>query len=112
MGRRARYRPARLGGKLLRIRELLGLNQEEMTGLLGVEGVDRSYMSRWERSELEPDLRVLLRYAEIANVYLEVLADDRLDIPVVTRLPCKTKSNGVPLRSAKGRAAAEKSYQP
>lgn len=42
---------------------------------------------------LEPPLKVRLRYAEAAGVYLEVLADDGLDLP--ERLPCVPKSHGV-----------------
>lgn len=95
MGRRARFRPQHLGGKLQRIRELLNLNQEQMTALLSVPNGDRSYLSRWERNELEPDLRVLLRYSEIANIYLEALVDDRLELASTTQLPYELKNQGI-----------------
>ncbi|HST52942.1 MAG TPA: hypothetical protein VLJ61_13100 [Pyrinomonadaceae bacterium] len=36
---------------------------------------------------------MLLEYARIANVYVEVLIDDGLDLPA--RLPSPTKSEGV-----------------
>ena len=36
---------------------------------------------------------ILLRYAQLANVYVDVLIDDGLNLP--DRLPSATKSEGV-----------------
>ena len=55
--------------------------------------VSRTAISSYELDDREPPLPVLLRYAEIANVYLEAIVDDRLDLP--TKLPSRTKSEGV-----------------
>jgi transcriptional regulator with XRE-family HTH domain len=55
--------------------------------------IDRTYISRYETGALEPPLRVLLRYAELAGLHLEVLADDELLMP--GKIPCSPKSAGV-----------------
>jgi|SRR5947209_44768 transcriptional regulator with XRE-family HTH domain len=88
MGRKAREKPRRLAEKLLRIRNAIdgGLSQDEMVNRLGLTSeLDRTYISKWEGSVIEPPLRVLLRYAELAGVILDILADDNLDLP--KRLP-------------------------
>jgi transcriptional regulator with XRE-family HTH domain len=82
MGSGRRRQPRRLAGKLLRIREALGLSQGEMAARLGGPGeVERNSVSNFERGFREPDLLHLLAYARAANVHLEVLADDSLDLP-------------------------------
>lgn len=84
MGRKAREKPHRLAEKLLRIRNAIdgGLSQDEMVKRLSLEAdIDRTYISKWEGAVIEPSLRVLLRYAELAGVILDVLADDNLDLP-------------------------------
>ena len=94
MGRAKRPRPQRLGEKLLGIRSALGLSQNEVLRALGwAETVDRSAVSDWENDEREPPLPVLLEYARVANIYVEVLIDDDLDLPV--QLPSRKKSEGV-----------------
>lgn len=88
MGRKAREKPHRLAGKLLQIRNAIdgGLSQDEMVKRLGLEAdIDRTYISKWEGAIIEPSLRVLLHYAKLAGVILDVLADDNLDLP--KRLP-------------------------
>jgi len=88
MGRKAREKPNRLAEKLLRIRNTIdgGLSQDEMVKRLGLEAdINRTYISKWEGAVIEPSLRVLLRYAELAGVILDILADDNLDLP--KRLP-------------------------
>lgn len=84
MGRKAREKPRRLAEKLLRIRNTIegGISQDELVVRLGLEGeIDRTYISKWEGGIIEPSLRVLLRYGDLAGVVLDVLADDRLDLP-------------------------------
>jgi transcriptional regulator with XRE-family HTH domain len=94
MGRAARLKPARLGEKLLRIRETLGLSQDGMVERLGVLGtLTSASISGYEKAQREPPLLVLLRYADLANVHLEVLADDRLDLP--GRIPSAEKHEGI-----------------
>jgi transcriptional regulator with XRE-family HTH domain len=92
MGRKGREKPRRLAEKLLRIRNTIdgGISQEEMVVRLGLTNeIDRTYISKWEGGILEPSLRVLLRYGDLAGVLLDVLADDFLDLPV--NLPSKQK---------------------
>ena len=47
----------------------------------------------FERGVREPPLPVLLEYARAANIYIEVLIDDDLDLP--KKLPALKKSEGV-----------------
>jgi transcriptional regulator with XRE-family HTH domain len=100
MGRLPRPRPARLGEKLLQIREALGLSQNGILRILGfADVIDRSAISDYENDVREPPLPVLLEYAQAANVFVDVLINDELDLP--GRLPCSKKSEGIGRRSSK-----------
>ncbi|HEY8461250.1 MAG TPA: helix-turn-helix transcriptional regulator [Blastocatellia bacterium] len=82
MGRIARPKPGRLGEKLLKIRNSLGLSQDQMLARLGLsKGLYRSAVSGYELGTREPPLRVLLTYAEIAGVWVDALIDDELELP-------------------------------
>ena len=101
MGSVSRQSPELLAQKLLSIRKTIdgGLSQEQMVNRLGLSGeIDRTYISRYEAGVLEPPLKVLLRYARLAGVYLEVLADDELLLP--DSLPSVPKSEGIRRRAA------------
>lgn len=104
MGRTSRRRPARLGEKLLQIREALGLSQNQLIRRLGFEELVQGTISAFEAGTREPSLLVLLEYARIANISVECLIDDELDLP--EGLPTRSKSEGVgrkkSLRSRKG----------
>jgi transcriptional regulator with XRE-family HTH domain len=90
----ARPKPERLAEKLLQIRNALGLSQSEMWRRLGLEeSVTYDRISKYETGRNEPPLLILLNYARLANVYMEALVDDELDLPV--KLPSPTKSEGV-----------------
>lgn len=96
MGRNSRTKPKRLAEKLKQIREALDLSQDGMLlrlGLSETEGLERSVISAFELDKREPSLNVLLSYARVANVYVEVLIDDEIDLPKA--VPSKTKSEGV-----------------
>jgi transcriptional regulator with XRE-family HTH domain len=102
----SRETPRFLARKLVTIRRTIdgGLSQEELVRRLGLEdGIDRTYVSKYETGVLEPPLKVLLRYAALAGVHLEVLADDELELP--DKLPCVPKSEGIKKKGAprKGR---------
>lgn len=88
MGVKARQRPARLAEKLLRIREALGLSQNELIRRLGVE-LAQNRISDYELGKGEPSLPLLLSYARLAGVCLERLVDDELDLP--EKLPSKQR---------------------
>lgn len=97
MGSARRAIPRRLPTKLLSIREALGLSQDELVKKIkqsGITGkIDRSYVSGWESGKREPSLDVLLRYSEIAGVWLNAILDDEVDLPA--RLPCSKMHEGV-----------------
>jgi transcriptional regulator with XRE-family HTH domain len=89
-----RPKPERLAEKLLAIRTALGVSQPELHKRLGVEHlIDYHIISRYEQGKREPPLMILLEYAHIANVYVDALIDDDVDLP--ERLPSPTKSEGV-----------------
>jgi transcriptional regulator with XRE-family HTH domain len=86
----ARRRPERLAEKLLQIRLALGLSQTEMHRRLGVEDeIAYTRISEYELDKAEPTLMVLLRYARVAGVYVDVLIDDEMDLPA--KLPARRK---------------------
>ena len=90
MARGPREKPERLSEKLLTIRQALGLSQTELLWRLGAD--DRmvySRISEFESGKGEPSLIILLEYARVAGVCVDVLIDDKLDLPA--RLPAKPK---------------------
>ena len=93
MGLKSRIRAERLPKKLKKIREALKLSQNELLIQLGfAERLDRSTISHYEAGEREPPLPILLRYAQLANIYVEVLIDDGVGLP--DKIPCQIKGNG------------------
>ncbi|MGC2236775.1 MAG: hypothetical protein WA584_11475 [Pyrinomonadaceae bacterium] len=96
MGRASRQAPVRLAEKLRIIRESLGLSQGGMLKHLGLneeDGLFRSSISGYELGTRLPPYNVLLAYARSANIYVEVLIDDEIDLP--KKLPSKIKSEGI-----------------
>lgn len=90
MGRASREKPKRLAEKLLRIRNAFGLTQNEMVEQLGAGARGhRNYLSDFETGRREPSLPLLLRYARIAGVCVDVLIDDEADLP--KKLPAKPR---------------------
>ena len=90
MGRVARPKPKRLPEKLLSIRLALGLSQNEILGRLDLgESLLRNAISGYELGGIEPPLPVLLKYARLAGICVDVLIDDELDLP--DKLPGKPK---------------------
>lgn len=95
----ARPRPKRLAEKFLQIRNALGLSQADLWRRLGVEDeIPFKRISTYEIGRNEPPLLILLQYARAANIYMEALVDDELDLPA--RLPSPTKSEGVKRKAA------------
>ena len=96
MGSAKRPRPERLPEKLLTIRNNLdgGLSQNEMIRKLGLENdLEQERISKYERGVLDPPWFVLCAYADVANVWLEVLVKDELHLP--EKLPSKNRSAGI-----------------
>lgn len=86
----ARQKTERLAEKLLQIRLALGLSQSEMLRRLGFEDVlFYNRISDYELGKREPPLPILLQYARVAGVCVDVLIDDELDLPA--KLPSKPK---------------------
>jgi transcriptional regulator with XRE-family HTH domain len=94
MAKQSRKRPERLAEKLLDIRLKLGLSQNGMIRHLGLtDELQQDYISKFERGVLIPPLHVLLEYAEAANIWVEVLIKDSVDLP--DKLPSPVKHEGV-----------------
>lgn len=94
MGRRARYIPERLPEKLVQIRKAFGLTQQQMLERLDLpEEILQTSISQYEKGKIEPPIFVLLRYADMINVWLEVLLRDELDLPEC--LPSHIKHEGL-----------------
>jgi transcriptional regulator with XRE-family HTH domain len=86
MARGTREKPERLSEKLLAIRKMLELSQTGMLKRLGAEERMAYYrISEFETGRGEPSLIILLEYARVAGVCVDVLIDDELDLPA--RLP-------------------------
>lgn len=96
MGRasRRRYMPARLGEKFLQIRIALSLTQESMLTRLELPPeITQSNISAYERGTKEPPIFVIMKYAHVANVWIDVLVEDSLDLP--SKIPSSSKHIGV-----------------
>ena len=101
MGTTARRRPERLASKLLQLRTAFGDSQNGLIRRLDLEGeITQSDISAFERGTREPPLPVLLKYAQKARVWLDVLVDDELDLP--DKLPTNPKSEGIRQKKLSG----------
>lgn len=93
MGRGRRLQPKFLGSKLKQVRECLGFSQEQMAERLQNDVPEASiypgHISQFESGKREPSLLVLLAYAKLARVSIDVLVDDEIDLP--RKLPSKAK---------------------
>jgi len=70
----ARPRPKHLAGKLLVLRQRLGISQPQLAKRLGI--LEYTNISKYERNINEPPLAVLLAYAKLIGVSVDVLIDD------------------------------------
>lgn len=96
-----RTRPIRLAEKLLQIRLSLGLSQNGMLGRLGFSGeLFRSNISQYELGTRQPPLGVLLEYAQAAGVCVDILINDKLDLP--EKIPNTPKHAGLRVETATG----------
>lgn len=95
MGSKRRAQPKRMGEKLLRIRDDLDLTQEQMAKRLDSKEspVYPTHVSEFEHGKREPSLLVLLRYARLAGVSMDVLVDDDLSLP--DHIPPVSEAEGV-----------------
>lgn len=94
MGSIARQKSRRLAKKLLQIRTALGLSQNGLIRHLGLaEEMFQARISSYELGTREPPTPVLLAYARAANVYVDALIDDDLELPA--KLPSIKKHEGI-----------------
>jgi transcriptional regulator with XRE-family HTH domain len=97
MGKNPRKKPRHLSDKLRQIREGLKLSQSEILFRMGLgEELTRNIISNYELGHREPPLHVLLEYAHLAGLCVDVLIDDDLKMP--KRLPGNTKHRGAKKR--------------
>jgi transcriptional regulator with XRE-family HTH domain len=90
----ARRNPTRLAEKLLTIRNSLGLSQRGLIRRLGLgEKLSQAEVSMFESGRRIPSLLVLREYALLANVWMDALVADELDLP--SKLPASPKGEGV-----------------
>lgn len=102
MGKASRRKPARLAEKLLEIRLKLELSQNQLIKRLGMEDeLEQQYISKFEHAVIEPPLHVLCAYADLANVSLDCLARDHLDLPRVITTRRKRLGPAITPRSRK-----------
>jgi len=72
----------------LQIRRSLDLSQPEIVKRLGVQDqIHYNNISKYELGKNEPPLIILLAYARLAQVHLEEIVDDDIDLP--NKLPGK-----------------------
>jgi transcriptional regulator with XRE-family HTH domain len=72
-------RPQRMAGKLLAIRQHLGVSQTGMKQLLNFEG-HYGRISEYELNKRQPAVAVLLAYARVAGIPLEHIVDDEIEL--------------------------------
>jgi transcriptional regulator with XRE-family HTH domain len=82
----SRPRPRHLAKKLLQIRRSLGVSQGELVRQLGVQAlIEHTTISKYELNKNEPPLAILLAYARLAEIPVEHIIDDELEITI--RIP-------------------------
>lgn len=91
MGKASRAKPEKLAVKLASVRRQLGLTHEELINKLDSPNIPlyRASISQYESGKAEPPLPILLKYARLANIYVEVLIDDNISLP--HKIPAQVK---------------------
>jgi transcriptional regulator with XRE-family HTH domain len=86
MAKAARPRPAKLAQKLKEIRISLGYSQDEMLRALGLaEKSNRSLISGFELGTKEPSLITLISYADLANVTVDEIVRDSINLKITEK---------------------------
>jgi DNA-binding XRE family transcriptional regulator len=76
-------RPKHLAKKLLQIRLSLGMSQGKMVKQLGVQDlIDHTTISKYELDKNEPPLAIVLAYARLAEIPVEQIIDDELELTI------------------------------
>jgi len=72
----------------------LGLSQNGLIRQMGFsDALTQAQISMFERGIRQPSLLILAAYARVANVYVEALIYDDVDLP--RRLPAGSKNEGI-----------------
>jgi transcriptional regulator with XRE-family HTH domain len=80
VGTKPRSKPKDLAAKLFAVRQKLELSQSQMAKRIGLN-VSPARVSEYESGVREPNLTILLAYAQIAGVHMETLVNDNLELP-------------------------------
>lgn len=80
-----RAMPKRLGKKLKAIREAKGLSQRQLVGVLNYTATPlrSSQISQYEQNQREPTMMLVLSYAKLAGIPMDVLVDDKFSVKQV-----------------------------
>jgi transcriptional regulator with XRE-family HTH domain len=79
----SRPRPKHLAKKLLQIRRSLGVSQGQLVRQLGVQAlIEHTTVSKYELNKNEPPLVILLAYARLAEIPVEQIIDDELELTI------------------------------
>jgi transcriptional regulator with XRE-family HTH domain len=85
MGTKRRTQPKKLKIKLRTIRVKMEVSQQKMAELLKHhapnEVIVPGHISDFETGKREPSLIVLLAYSKLTNLSINVLVDDKLELP-------------------------------
>lgn len=78
-----RAMPKKLGKKMRQIREQLGMSQREIVVALNYKDTPlrASQISQYENGQRGPTMMLVLAYARLAKVPMEILVDDKLKLP-------------------------------
>ena len=96
MGYKARDKPERLAAKLGQIRRDLGVSQGQLAKLLDVKiKTSGARISEYENGVREPGLSLLLRYARLIGVSVELLIDDDLNLSERVKLKKQRKTEDI-----------------
>jgi transcriptional regulator with XRE-family HTH domain len=77
-----RAMPKKLGKKLRQIREGLGMSQRQIVEALNYKDTPlrASQISQYESGQREPTMMLVLAYARLAKIPMEILVDDKMKI--------------------------------
>jgi transcriptional regulator with XRE-family HTH domain len=77
-----RATPKKLGKKMKQIRLNLGMSQRQIVEALNYKDTPlrASQVSQYEQGQREPTMMLVLAYARLAKVSMEVLVDDKLKL--------------------------------
>ena len=82
MGKHSRRKPRRLPKKLRLIRDALGLSQNQILKEMGLDDkYTRNNLSNYETGKRETPWPIQLGYARLANISVDLLLDDKLELP-------------------------------